>query len=294
VLAVAGAAVLLAVRPASAQGESGGAAPEFTFTQRYSHAGEKLSAAEAGALLGEMRQLTQQALEASRAAERAGSVPEVKQAASRVVEAVWGIPSGVSGDAAAEVEVPGWKERWQVSGAEFDPRWAARNGTNPPKITDPRKLGIAGRGRAARTVLEKIAADSAGAPAARREAAAAALASINDVVGSTHVSIGYKGREVQPRVSLTQMWDMPPEYWNSTADTGWIFEAYAQAVNILKTDYAGEVATAREHAAALSGILQRVLAGLDADGNGRVEAKVMEGGLDAALASAAQAGLPVK
>ena len=60
-----------------------------------------------------------------------------------------------------------------------------------------------------------------------------------------YVTGGLKGTEVQPRISLTHVWDAPPEFWNSSADTGWMAEAYPQAINILRTDYAGDVAEAR-------------------------------------------------
>ena len=208
-----------------------------------------------------------------------------------MVEAVWGISPGVSGADPSEVERLGWKERWQVSGAEFDPNFVARLGSAPPRITDPRQLGIVGRGRAVRGHLEELTDPSSDASSATREAAASALASLNDVIGWTHITRGYKGREVQPRISLTYLWDSPPAFWNSTADTGWLFEAEAQAINILKTDYGTEVAEAREHAAALTQLLQRALDGVDANRNGTVESARMEGGLTAAVSEAEKAGL---
>jgi hypothetical protein len=113
--------------------------------------GTRLSRADARALLGEMRELTEQALATSRAAEQAASVADVKAGADRVLQTVWGAASGRgTGEAAAEVNVPGWKERWQVTGAEFDSGYARRLGTLPPKLTDPRQLGVMGRGRAVR------------------------------------------------------------------------------------------------------------------------------------------------
>lgn len=253
--------------------------------------GKDLSDSEAGALLSEMRDLLGQALAASRTAEGAGSVAEVKQGAARVVETVWGISPGVSGADASEVERLGWKERWQVSGAEFDPNFVKRLGSAPPRVTDPRQLGIVGRGRAVRGRLEELTDSTSDVSVGTREAAASALASLNDVIGWTHITRGYKGREVQPRISLTYLWDSPPAFWNSTADTGWLFEAEAQAINILKTDYGTEVAEAREHAAALTQLLQRALDGVDANRNGTVEPTRMEGGLSAAVSEAEKAGL---
>src|SRR5690606_15798541 len=95
--------------------------------------GKSLSNREAGALLAEMGQLADQAIAASRAAESASSVAEVKAGAARVLEAVWGISPGVSGAGTAEVARLGWKERWQVSGAEFDPAFVQRLGSQAPK-----------------------------------------------------------------------------------------------------------------------------------------------------------------
>lgn len=255
--------------------------------------GRDLSDAEAAALLREVGDLMQGAIAASRGAESAGSVDDVKRGASEVVRAVWGIDPGVAGTDAVEVARLGWKERWQVSGAEFDPNFVSRLGDAPPTITDPRGLGIVGRARAVRGRLESrmepITAGGTPASAAER-----VLASLNNVIGWTHITRGYKGREVQPRISLTHLWDAPPAFWNSTADTGWLFEAEAQAINILKTDYGTDVAEAREHVAALTVLLQRAMDGVDANRNGTVEPVMMEGGLAAALREAGAAGLAVR
>ena len=51
------------------------------------------------------------------------------------------------------------------------------------------------------------------------------------------------------------------------------------------------VADARQHAAGLTQLLQRVREGVDANRNGSVEATRMEGGLTAAIGAAARAGL---
>jgi hypothetical protein len=253
--------------------------------------GAGLSNAEAGTLLQEMRGLAEQALAASRAAEQASTVAEVKAAADRVFQAVWGLPSGVMGDGTAEVRQHGWKTHWQVTGAEFDPKWIERYGTSPPEFTDPRQLGIMGRGRAVRGRLEQISSGSSKAMVARDQPVDGALASLNNVIGWTYITVGLKVTEVQPRISLTHVWDAPSEFWNSSADTGWLPEAYAQAINILKTDYDGDIAEARRHAAGMTELLDKVLNGVDADGNGIVEPGPMEGGLEAAL-GALRGGLP--
>jgi hypothetical protein len=291
-LVTAGLAVLLAAAPAHAQGATK-AKPPTPDRPTMSKFGSTLGNREAGALLGEMRQLVQQALATSRGAEQAANVAAVKTAAASVLTTLWGIPVSANGDAVVQFDVPGWKERWQVSGAEFDPDFVKRLGSEPPKITDPRKLGVEGRGRAVRGWIEPMSLDSTGT-AAQRAARDRVFASLNDVIGWMHMSKGYKGKEIQPRASLTYMWDQPPAFWNSTADTGWLQEAYSQAGNILKTDYAGDVAEARKHAAALTQLLQKLLTGVDANRNGTVEPTVMEGGLDAAIAAAGAAGLPVQ
>lgn len=286
--ALLAAALAAAALPAGAQEQPRPVTPDRPTMSDF---GTSLSAAQAGALLAEMGQLADQAIAASRAAETAGSVAEVKAGASRVLEAVWGLAPGVSGAEPSEVARLGWKERWQVSGDEFDPNFVRRLGAQPPQITDPRQLGMVGRGRAVRGHLEQLVEGEAATTGARREAAEATLASLNDVIGWTHITRGYKGREVQPRISLTHEWDAPTAFWNSTADTGWLFEAEAQAINIVKTDYGTDVAEARQHAAAMTELLQRVREGVDANRNGTVEAVRMEGGLNAALAAGARAGL---
>src|SRR6185436_3328932 len=121
--------------------------------------GTTLSRAEARALLGEMQQLTGQALARSRAAERAASVAEVKAAAGEVLQTVWGSAATRGEGNVAEIHVPGWKERWQVNGGEWAPSYAKRLGTVPPKFTDPRQLGVMGRGRAVRGRLMHIDTD---------------------------------------------------------------------------------------------------------------------------------------
>jgi hypothetical protein len=296
-----GLAMLFVAGPAAAQTQGGAPAAAKAATAADSakepgiHTksvfGTTLSRAEARALLGEMQQLTRQALARSRAAERAASVAEVKAAAGEVLQAVWGSAAARGEGNVAEIRVPGWKERWQVTGGEWAPSYAKRLGTMPPKITDPRQLGVMGRGRAVRGRLMHIAGDRAVGSPADTGAEARVFASISNVIGWTHMGEGLKGNEMQPRVSLTYLWDAPAEFWQSSADTGWLDEVFAQAVNILKTDYGTDVAEARKHAAGMSELLEKVLDGVDADKNGTVEPKMMEGGLNTALRAAGKDGL---
>ena len=253
--------------------------------------GANLTKAEARALLGEMQQLTEQALATSRAAEQAASVADAKTAADKVLQTVWGAATGRGEGNASEIRVPGWKERWQVTGAEWDSSYYKRLGTAAPRITDPRQLGAMGRGRAVRGRLWRITRGDLAGTAADSATAAKVFASLSNVIGWTYISEGLKGREMQPRISLTYMWDAPSEFWQSTADTGWLDEVFAQAVNILKTDYGNDVAEARKHAAGMSELLQKVLNGVDADKNGTVEPKMMEGGLNAAVRAAGGDGV---
>jgi hypothetical protein len=252
--------------------------------------GTTLTKTEARALLGEMQQLTEQALATSRAAEKAATVAEVKAAADKVLQTVWGAATGRGEGNAGEIRVPGWKERWQVTGAEWAPSYAKRLGTAAPKITDPHQLGVMGRGRAVRGRLMQVTTVSPVTPAADR-GAERVLASLNNVIGWTYISEGLKVNEMQPRISLTYMWDAPPEFWQGNADTGWLDEVFAQAANILKTDYGNDVAEARRHAAGMTELLQKVLNGVDADKNGTIEPKMMEGGLNAAIRAAGEGGV---
>jgi hypothetical protein len=274
-----------AQRMARSAVEPSGADPVSSF-------GRGMSNAAAGALLVEIRWLVEEALAASRAAERGESVTAVRGGAERVFTSVWGVESGILPEGpAAEVSYPGWKERWQVSGAEFDSSFVARYGSAPPSTVDPRELGIVGRGRAVRGRLAEIAATSSPAAIEERAAAERAVAALNNVIGWSYITVGFKGREVQPRISLTHLWDAPATFWNSTADTGWLYEAQAQATNILKTEYGADLDEARSHAAEMTRILERVLEGVDADGDGAVRARAMEGGVNVAIEEAARAGL---
>lgn len=245
----------------------------------------------AATLLQEIEQLTGEALAASRAAQSAATVEAVKQQADAVYRIIWGIPSGLAtADASGEARVLGWKEQWQVSNAEFDSAYAARYGTQPPTTTDAEALGIVGRGRHVRILLE---GNFVTEPATTLDSLSARsiVAPLNNVIGWMKMDDGVTKGERQPRVDLTREWDAPTAFWISTADTGWLFEVNAQALNILKTDYAGDLEMARTHAAAMTELIEKYVAGIDADGDGAVEPVMMEGGLRAALDAARSAGL---
>lgn len=297
---LSGFVVVLVARPASAEAQAAappGNAPTAADSAREpglkprSTFGTTLSRAEARALLGEMHQLSRAALTRSRAAERAASVADVKAAAGEVLQTVWGSAAARGAGNVDEVRHPGWKERWQVNGGEWAASYSKRLGTVAPKISDPRQLGVMGRGRAVRGRLTQVGRAGAGASSADTTAVAQLVASLNNVIGWTYMSEGLKGNEMQPRVSLTYLWDAPAEFWQSSADTGWLDEVFAQAVNILKTDYGSDLAEARKHAAGMSELLEKVLSGVDADRDGTVEPKMMEGGLNAALRTAGKDGL---
>lgn len=245
----------------------------------YAHAQQP----EIGLFIVEMRDLTEQALDASRQAEQASSIGEIKRLADTVYEAVWGLSSGLVDEAARGAEnVHGWKTRWQVTFSDFDSLFAERYGSLPPEITDPAQLGIVGRGRYVRLMLEDSTAAGYAIEAARIHGTHI-VESLSNVIGWMKMDDGVTKGERQPRVDLTREWDSPIEFWMSTADTGWLFEAYAQAVNILKTDYEGDIDIARSHAAGMTALLQRALDGVDANGNGTVEPVKMEGGLKTAV-----------
>ena len=247
---------------------------------------------DAAGYLTEIEQLTVQALESAERGASAESIADVKAAADAVYEALWGMPSGLgTPGATGAVAAHGWKERWQTDETEFDSVYAVRYSGLPPTITEPRELGIIGRGREARKILTAIIADSTAEDATRMHAEHV-LASLNNVIGWNQMESGRIKNEIQPRVDLTRLWDAPVEFWNSTADTGWAFEVLAQATNILKVDYE-EVDEARAHAAALVDLIQRYRSGVDADGDGRIAPAMMEGGLATALEHAGYAGMEV-
>jgi hypothetical protein len=245
-----------------------------------------------GSHLQNLIDLTEQALDASRAAEQAQTVQGVKAGADAVFEAVWGLSSGLSAESARGASAQhGWKTRWQTSPAAFDSAFAARLGTAPPEIDDPQQLGLLGRGRYVRSQFA-VAPDSAGpeTPGARYSHMTI-VAPLNNAIGWMRLDNGITKGELQPRIDLTYQWDAPVEFWESSADTGWLQEAYSQAINILKTNYEGDVATARQHAAGMTQLLEKALDGVDANENGRVEPVMMEGGLRLALQEAQAAGL---
>lgn len=243
-----------------------------------------------GRYMQEIDQLVQQALEASRAAENASSVAAVKAEADRVYETVWGTSSGIADEnTTGAAHVHGWKVRWQVTFADFDSTFEARYGSKPPEITDPARLGITGRGRYVRKQLMAIIESESAAPD-EKQAAEKVLASLNNVIGWMKMDDGVTKGELQPRVDLTREWDSPSEFWVSTSDTGWLHEAASQAMNILKTNYDGDLEMARDHAAGMTELIEKYIEGIDADDDGTVEAAKMEGGLRAALDQARAAG----
>lgn len=240
--------------------------------------------ADLGALLQQMHTMAEQALDAARAAAEATTEGDVKRYADAVYSTVWGVPSGLRTERGA-AHVHGWKTRWQSTYTDFDPAFAARYGSAPPEITDPTQLGIAGLGRHVRTRLLAMMDDGAGPHTSH------VVAALNNVIGHQMMDDGVTKAERQPRVDLTRYWDAPSDFWNTTADTGWLFEVQSQALNILKTDYDGDLAMARRHAAGLAALAEKVLTGLDADGDGRVAPVMMEGGLRTALEHARLGGI---
>jgi len=233
-----------------------------------------------------IKQLTDEALTASRAAAQAGSVAEVKQQADKVFTAVWGVPSGLAEeDTYGAEKAHGWKTRWQSDTDDFELETPEKFGVEPPDITDPALLGIEGRGLYVRKQLWAMAEADAGNAHYNHT-----IASLSNVIG--WMRMGYaESRGGMPRVDLTYQWDAPSAFWLSTADTGWLYEVYAQALNILKTNYAGDLAAARQHAADMTRLIEKALNGEDANGNGSVEPAMMEGGLNTALQHARLAGI---
>lgn len=241
--------------------------------------------------LAEINELAEQVLAASEKAVNASSVDEVKMQADQVFSLIWGTTSGRSGtQASGAVPIHGWKTRWQVDNGAFDEAFAKRYGIVPPEITDTDALGIMGRGRALRNMLQSRL-DNGEVSEAERMHAEAVIATLNNVIGWMKMDDGVTKGERQPRVDLTREWDSPTEFWLSTADTGWIPEVFSQAINIMKVDYEGDVDEARRHAKGLADLAQKVLNGVDADGDGTVEPVKMEGGMKAMLAEARAAGL---
>ncbi|MFK7846467.1 MAG: hypothetical protein AB8G77_14305 [Rhodothermales bacterium] len=245
--------------------------------------------AEVSAYLTEIHELAEKVLAVSEEAAGAADVAGVKSNANSVFEMVWGSGSGLGEeDDKGAVHVHGWKTRWQVDNGFFDEAFAERYGVVPPEVTDIKTLGMMGRGRAARKMMQEIL-DGDSASMMQKKHAEAAIASLNNVIGWMKMDNGVTKGELQPRVDLTREWDSPSEFWLSTSDTGWLLEVYSQAINIMKVDYAGDVDEARKHARGMADLAKRVLEGLDANKDGVVKAEKMEGGLNAALEQA-QAG----
>lgn len=234
--------------------------------------------------LGAIKALTEQALEASRQAAQATSITELRRYTDNVYETVWGMPSGLANEGATGAATShGWKTRWQTDTDDFELETPEKFGVEPPEITDPSLLGIIGRGRHVRKLL---VADSTNVHHEH------VVASLNNVIGWMRMDYA-PARGGMPRVDLTYHWDAPSEFWQSTADTGWMFEAYSQALNILKTDYNGDLALAKKHAAAMTKLIEKTMQGQDANGNDRIEPVMMEGGLATALQHAKLAGLNI-
>ncbi|GAB5518290.1 MAG: hypothetical protein RhofKO_05410 [Rhodothermales bacterium] len=226
--------------------------------------------------------LANDALAASQSAASANSVEAIKTAADAVFATIWGMPSGIVDTQHGAVASHGWKTRWQTTYHDFGERYAKRYADTAPEITDPAALGIVGRGRAVRKALMDTGRD---------DRTDGFLIALNNVIGWMKMDDGRTKGEVQPRVDLTRMWDAPKAFWNSTSDTGWLHEVHAQAVNILKTDYDGDLDMARQHASDLNMLVQKVFDGLDANGDGTVAPVIMEGGLSVAMAQAKAQGL---
>ncbi|MEZ4701428.1 MAG: hypothetical protein R2834_13915 [Rhodothermales bacterium] len=229
-------------------------------------------------------QLSKDALAASKKAEAATTVAEVKRQADLVFAAIWGTPSGLADhDGGGAEKVLDWKSRWQSDTDDFELETPEKFGVLPGAVQDPAMMGMVGRGLYVRDLINA----EAEAGKAHYDHVANAL---SNVIGWMRMDYA-PARGGMPRVDLTSEWDAPTEFWLSTADTGWLHEAYSQALNILKTTYGSDVATARQHAAGMTRLLEKVRAGVDANGNGSVEPTMMEGGLETALQHAKLAGV---
>jgi hypothetical protein len=229
-----------------------------------------------------MFELADAAEAAAVSAAEASSISEIKRRADEVFAFVWGQSSGLV-DRNGAASMRGWKSRWQVTFTDFDAAFGERYGGAAPDEADPAQLGIAGRGRYVRRYLATDANDSA-----TRDRL---VASLNNVIGWMRIDDGVTKAERQPRVDLTYQWDAPKEFWQSSSDTGWLFEVQAQALNILKSSYGEDLATARAHAEDLARLVRKCRDGVDADGDGTISATRMEGGLAAVRDAAREEGL---
>ncbi len=228
-----------------------------------------------------VKQEMDKALEASQKAVDSASLEELKQNVDVVFESVWGVPSNLQ-EGSGAVATHGWKTRWQTDTDDFELETPAKFGTEPPQVSDPALLGIVGNGRHVRKL---IWADSMTTNPHYDHI----TASLSNVIGWMRMDYA-PARGGMPRVDLTYKWDAPTEFWLSTADTGWIFEVYTQAENILRTHYGDDLGTAKKHAMDLSMLLKKTMSGFDANNNGQIEPVAMEGGLQTALQHAQFAG----
>ena len=238
-------------------------------------------AQDVGTHLAAIDTLLLEAERVSSNAEMAQSVVEVKITADAVFTIIWGQPSGLTGTAGA-AQMHGWKTRWQTSGEEFDEDHFVRHGNSPPIVEDVTMLGIMGRGRAVVNALLL----REGEPHVGH-----VIAALSNVIGWMRLDEGVTKGERQPRIDLTHVWDAPSRFWNTTADTGWLGEVFAQSINILKTDYVGNLALAQQHAKAMTQLIEKCRYGMDENGDGSIDPVMMEGGLDTALAHATYGGL---
>ncbi|MDE2958062.1 MAG: hypothetical protein OXU68_13800 [Bacteroidota bacterium] len=227
-------------------------------------------------------QLLADAYRESKAAETANTVELIKQHADAVFAMVWGQSSGLLGASGGAAQMHGWKTRWQTTGEEFDENHVARHGNLPPVIDNPALLGIMGRGRAAVALMLERSDE----PHMEH-----VIVSLSNVIGWMRLDDGVTKGERQPRIDLTHVWDAPSRFWNTTADTGWLNEVFAQATNLIKTNYGANVGLAQSHAQAMTALIERCRAGMDEDGDGTVAPVMMEGGLDTALEHARYGGL---
>lgn len=232
-----------------------------------------------------IQEMAEGAHQASQAAENAESVTELKEHVDEVFQSVWGLSSGLAEEGAwGAVPEHGWKTRWQADTSDFELQTPEKFGTEPAEITDPTELGIQGRGiHVRRQLWSTTAADSVHVKHV--------VASLSNVIGWSKMDYDTGARGGMPRVDLTYKWDAPTEFWKSEADTGWLEQVYVQSLNILRTNYDGDLETARSHAAALTDLLETCLSGKDADGNGSVEPVMMEGGIQTAIQHARMAGI---
>ena len=103
----------------------------------FSFSAHAQSSDDIGVHLQAIKHLSEQAMQASRAAEQAATVAEVKAHADAVFETVWGLHSGLADGSKGAAAIHGWKTRWQVDNTAFDEGFSGRYGTKPPEVEDP-------------------------------------------------------------------------------------------------------------------------------------------------------------